>query len=786
VSPALECELPQRGPGVVIRLLSLCLCVWLPAKLAWAVGDAGAGAPDGGGLPDGGGSIDASAGNDAVPPPATSPLASDAAAAIPPALVRVPTIVLRGRVLGKGSREPLAGASVTVDAVPAAETDGTGRFEVPVLPGRRHLQIQQPGYQPLDVAVEATRDARETVFRLMPRQTGERYETVVSPPDEHASRTTLREEELRQVPGSFGDPFRVVESLPGVSQVIWPAAVYAIRGANPGNTGFFLDGVRVPALFHFALGPSVIHPFFLDQIDFYPGGYPAQYGRYVSGIVSARTVTPATDRTHVSADVRLFDAGGIVATPLDDGQGAVAVAGRLSYTGLLFSLLATDIVFTYWDYQLRLEHKLGNGRLTLFAFGSGDVLRGSGEGSIFSMPGMIGPEDQTTRAELSFHRLDLRWDGSVLGGKLQASALVGRDSSVTSIEQLVTFPVSVTMLTAAPRLFYTHALASWADLETGADLEAQRFRPRSDLPNATDQDLFRDRDAISAGAFVGMTLRRGTRLSIAPAMRYEWFSEQGENKFEPSPRLTVRVRPAGDVWIKTSVGRYAQLASLPVAVPGFEAFGLASYGTQTSLQGSLGVEGPLSANMTFEVTGFYQRLRLTDLESIFQYDIERQVVELRDGESYGAEVLLRRSLTKRLYGWLAYTLSRSDRLVGYYRKRAPSDWDQRHIVNLVLGYRMRGGWATSGRLHYNTGRPYPVSDERAFRVDYRRLPPFFQLDVRVDKQFIFDRFLLSAYLELVNTTLSREVFDLRVREDGALTDRGYRIVLPSIGVHAEW
>jgi hypothetical protein len=771
----------------VIRLLPLCLCLCLPAQLAWAAGDASAsdtgGRRDGGGGPDGGGTSDARADLDAVVPEAPPPVA-DAAAVIPP-LPRVPTVTLRGRVLGKGTPDPLAGASITVDAVPAAETDGTGRFEVPVLPGRRRLQIQQPGYQPLDVAVEATRDGPETVFRLMPRQTGERYETVVSPPDERGSRTSLREEELRQVPGSFGDPFRVVESLPGVSQVIWPAAVYAIRGANPGNTGFFVDGVRVPALFHFALGPSVIHPFFLDQIDFYPGGYPAQYGRYVSGIVSARTVTPATDRTHVSADVRLFDAGGIVATPIDDGKGAVAVAGRLSYTGLLFSLLSTDVVFTYWDYQLRLEHKLGNGRFTLFAFGSGDILRSS-EGSLFSMPGMIGPDDQSTRAELSFHRLDLRWNGSLLGGKLQASALVGRDSSVTMINQVVTFPVSVTMLTAAPRFSYTRALAWWADLETGADLEAQRFRPRSDLPDADKQDLFRNRDAISAGGFVGMTLRSHARLSIAPAMRYEWFSEEGERKFEPSPRLTVRVRPAGDVWIKASVGRYAQLASLPVAVPGFEAFGLKSYGTQTSLQGSLGVEGPLSATMTFEMTGFYQRLRLTDLESIFQYDIERNVVELRDGESYGAEVLLRRALTKRLYGWVAYTLSRSDRLVGFYRKKAPSDWDQRHIFNLVIGYRLRGGWATSGRIHYNSGRPYPVNDERAYRVDYRRLPPFFQLDVRVDKQFVFDRFLLSAYVELVNTTLSREVFDLRVREDGSLTDRGYRIVLPSLGVHAEW
>ncbi len=199
------------------------------------------------------------------------------------------------------------------------------------------------------------------------------------------------------------------------------------------------------------------------------------------------------------------------------------------------------------------------------------------------------------------------------------------------------------------------------------------------------------------------------------------------------------------------------------------------------------MEAAFGPALTFEATGFYQRLRLTDLQSIFQPDPERaDVVATRDGESYGIELLLRRSLTKRLYGWIAYTLSKSDRLVGYYRVKAASDWDQRHIVNLVLGYRFHGGWAASGRVHYNTGRPYPVSDDRSFRVDYERLPPFFQLDLRVDRQFVFDRFLLAAYLELVNTTLSREVFALTRQSDGTRNENGYRIVLPSLGLHAEW
>jgi hypothetical protein len=66
------------------------------------------------------------------------------------------------------------------------------------------------------------------------------------------------------------------------------------------------------------------------------------------------------------------------------------------------------------------------------------------------------------------------------------------------------------------------------------------------------------------------------------------------------------------------------------------------------------------------------------------------------------------------------------------------------------------------------------------------LPPFFQLDGRIDKRFVFDRFVMSAYLELVNSTLSREAYDIKRNCDDTLDEKGFRIVLPSVGVHAEW
>src|SRR5690606_11793801 len=177
-------------------------------------------------------------------------------------------------------RDPVVGARVLAEAG-AAETDATGHFELWLPPGAHALTIRAPGFTDMSVKIElADRPDLVYEYRLTPDVAGNPYRTVVRQQREVAvSSTTLRDEELRAVPGSFGDPFRVVGSLPGVSQLAGFLPYVVVRGAAPGNTGYFLDGVRVPILFHVALGPSVIHPYFIDQVDFYASGAPVRLGR---------------------------------------------------------------------------------------------------------------------------------------------------------------------------------------------------------------------------------------------------------------------------------------------------------------------------------------------------------------------------------------------------------------------------------------------------------------------------------------------------------------------------
>ena len=278
---------------------------------------------------------------------------------------------LRGRVLAKGTRAFVFAAAITVDQNPAGETDVDGQFEAIVPCGRRRVIIQAPAFETAEVARDACADPAPIIVRLAPLENAPIYETVVTAQPSQPA-LTLTGQELTKTPGSLGDPFRTIESLPGVASPVWPLPIYAIRGANPGNTGFMLDDLRVPALFHLALGPSVIHPYFFDELSFYPGGYPARYGRYVAGLVSAQTRQPASDMVHASVDVRLYDAGGLLSAPLPGGNGAVVAAARYSYTGPLVSLISPGLSLSYWDYQVRADYgkKGDQNQITVMAFGT--------------------------------------------------------------------------------------------------------------------------------------------------------------------------------------------------------------------------------------------------------------------------------------------------------------------------------------------------------------------------------------------------------------------------------
>jgi hypothetical protein len=607
---------PRRRLGLAVVVLGV-----LATPAAGAAQDADAqsadtraGHADAGGL-DGAPEVSVDGGvGDGVP-------AGAAVVPVPPPGPRAP---VQGTVFARGGHRRLPAAIVYVDGLAVAETDAKGRFAVMVAPGRHRLQVTAPVHVAADVAIDVPAEGWSGEVRLTVG--GSMQETVVAGKRAVAA-VRVGGEEARTTPGTGGDPFRVIESLPGVSQVIWPFALYAIRGGNPGNTGFFLDGMRVPALFHFALGPSIVHPYLIDKLSFYPGGYPTRLGGYVSGAIAAESVAPPPDTTRFAADVRFYDAGGLAAAPWDGGRGTVVVAARYSYTGLVVSRLFGNVSFGYADYQLRADHTFAGGRLTLLTLGSFDQLD---------------IRDQSIGdASLNFHRQDLRWERAVAGGLLFMRATSSIDDAHS---QLYDSPLDVRSYGLASRVAYSRPLGSAVVVEVGTDSEAQRFRTdiggvagalsATSTPAPQPQffgDLARSRDALTAAAYVAASIG-WRRLALDPGLRYAHYFEQGTTRGALQPRLAARIGLTQRLSADATVGRFAQMPSLPIGVGGFEAFGLRDFGLQTSTQAALSLEARLAADVTLRVTGFHQWLYVSDLRSTIARDVrEPEFLQMRHG-----------------------------------------------------------------------------------------------------------------------------------------------------------
>jgi hypothetical protein len=732
-------------------------------------------APDGGAAVDGGrDGASADAGRDGG---ARDGAGSEAGWGEAPAPVSVgPRAHVRGVVLARGGHRHVSGATISIDGAPAGETDAAGRFDVEVSPGPHSLAASSPGLVPVVLGIVVAAGGWSGTLRLAPGTAA--YETVVAA-KQPAAAVRVAGEEARTTPGTAGDPYRVIESLPGVSQIVWPFALYAIRGANPGNTGFFLDGMRVPALYHFALGPSIVHPYLVDKLTFYPGGYPARLGGYVSGAVVSETAAPPSEIVRLAADVRVYDVGGLATSGWDGGRGTVAVAARYSYTGLLVSHLFSNVKFGYADYNLRIDHALWGGQATLMTLGSFDSL----DIATATLTNADPRGNPVGDASLQFHRIDLRWQRAVGPGRFLARTTFALDDASS---QLFDSPIAVRAYTIGPRIDYLYRFAGGNSVEVGADSEVQRFRTDVVMTPSTPPlgDLARSRGALTSGVYASAAVGWG-RLSVDPGLRYAFYAEQGVTRGVFEPRLAARFALGPGTSLDATLGRFSQMPSLPLSVAGFEGFGLADFGPQTSTQAAGGFDGRLPAGFSLRLTGFYQWLLVSDLRSTFARDPrDSGFLEMRAGRGYGGELLLRAPEGGRVRGWIAYTLSWSLRdFDGIY---GPSDWDQRHILNVVATTKLGPGWTAGARFHYNTGRPYPV--ETTFgTVDYFRLPAFWQLDLRADRRIVLDRATLDVYFELGNATFTPEVVALqRQLDSGPPTDVGFRIVLPSIGVHAEW
>jgi TonB family protein len=595
---------------------------------------------------------------------------------------------------------------------------------------------------------------------------------------------SLSGSEVRTLPGAFGDPFRAVSVLPGVGQLVTGLPVFFARGAPSGNLGYLIDGIRVPLLFHAFLGPAVVHPRLIERVELHAGGYPASFGHFAGGVVSADLSQP---RGEFNADwtVRLFDAGAFVEVPFAGGRGNVMVAGRYSYSALLLSLLS-DLTLEYWDYQALASYELSKrGTLSVFAFGAYDFAASPStalDPNVSPAQNALGDLGGGENAVL-FHRVDVRYDHHFgESTKLRVATTFGTDAT-RGAQGLVKD------LLLGGRLELRSQVHPRVLLRAGASVESDGYQLSLDpnTENFTDVvALFPTRRDSVLGAHVDAVIEAAPDVTVTPGVRVDRYASRGRTALGVSPRLAASFRVNEAVSIEHAFGVADQTPNFVPGVPAVAVAGLPG-GLQRSLQTSSGVRAELPWNVSGTATLFHNSyFHLSDpfgQNQDLELDADEAAVR-STGQAYGLELLLQRRMSARFGGLLGYTLSRSTR--SYGRVHSVVGYDRPHVLNIAANYDLGRRWLASARGVFYSGVPgsRTLGERRIF--DQSRAAPFFRIDLRLEKRFMLTPSAWWAVTaELMNATLSREVLR-RPCEPDCRDETVGPIVLPSLGVTGQF
>jgi len=729
---------------------------------------------------------------------------------------------ITGVIVDDTTGAPVVGA-IVVAGEQEAITDASGAFTIADVPfGRIDLIVVADGFT---AYFGSARIGAALTIRLSgeARTGGEVIQVAGRAPS--GPPLHLSTEEIRALPGAGNDALRALQSLPGVARTPFGLGGLALRGTAPRDTNVYLDGIEVPLLYHFGGLASFLPTAAVDEISLQPGGASTRFGRGLGGVAIVTSRTGRNDRWRLGGELSLIHAAAIAEGPGPlDGTWLVGVR-RSYFDGIVAAAnLDLSLVPRYGDAQLRWES--GDGRWMAIAFASDDKVRLLRDPDDADTGGFDTSNVKSFSYKSRFARLGLRYRAVHGATELMVLPSVGIDDvNARAVHNDIdkglhrwTIPLALRVEVATPLLGGTISL--------GLDGIAQRHAysmlntpPPTPADPSPDEPVSRSlaRWAPDLGLwmehswFVG-----GDTVELRPGVRADYLGLS--ESWSVDPRIVVNEKLPGGVRLEQSVGMYH---SPPLVTDLDPIFGERMMAASTAIQAALGVKAIIGDDKELSATGYYQHLRHLPVDAVSAATpisdnggtesggllaISRELVDeqfgsysYRDsigkGHAYGAELIARRTVGSWT-GWLAYTYSRSLRDNPTYGPGyRPYVLDQPHTVTAVASARLGAHWRFGGRFRFATGNPYtpvagatydPVEDEyRAIDGPLlsERLPAFWQLDLRLDREWKRSWGLVVMYIDVQNVTNHRSPEGVTYSED--FTMRRYTRglpVFPSIGV----
>ncbi len=738
-------------------------------------------------------------------------LAIDEARALAAQAATAP-ININGRIKIKGEPGVVAGAIVAIEGTELETiSDSLGDFSFRGVPeGRVVVTVDSPGFDAGRVLIDDVKanEVSDVVVFLAPRVSA-KNELVISErrTQREVTKRVLTQKELTRVPGTFGDAIRVVQRLPGVQRAPFGLGAVLVRGGSPEDSTILIDGHLTRYLFHLGAGPSVLNTDIVDRLEFYPGGQGARFGRAIAGAIDVVTKDPNTETWSGKATVDLLSTSFRLEGPLtEDKKLAVFFAGRTSYVAevlnvgnVITEVLGDDninlltLAPRYADYQGKVLWKLPSlpsfhQAMTASLFGAHDSLDLALDAS------QLGPAaPSNVGITTGFHRLNPVWRARSMStndaGEPIVRAFVSPIGELTYSENrfdVSQFRLDIQRVGLRAEVEFrpveelgiafgtddSYALFT-STVDVPFFLPDERLFPR---PVTSDPPRFLATDEVfgtSSSFYVDSDVKVGPVKFLLGARADLWtFYDQTRAALDP--RFAFRADIFPFTVLKGNLGLYHQTTS-----PFFMAKKAGNpdlpleYGWQTGL----GIETWLTRSLDVDAQVFFRNA--SDLAEPVSGSPTRfiatgapRIQAIGHERAYGAELLIRQRLDEGLFGWVSYTLMRAEE-----RQDAPEgiegaddvNWrstelDQTHNLSIALSSQLPYGFELGGAFRFVSGNPatlaqggvFDADDARHERVNQpsrsQRLPPFIQVDLRVDKRFVFDTWALGLYLDLQNAT----------------------------------
>ena len=725
---------------------------------------------------------------------------------------------IKGRVFDPINNEGVPFANVVIQGTATgAVTDFDGNYAIENLePGLYNVEASSVGYE-TKVEYEIQTFNNKPAFvniELSPAsELLEAVEIVASPfskrEEAPVSMRTIGVSEIERNPGGNRDISRVIQSLPGVASPPSFRNDIIIRGGAPNENKFYLDGVEVPNINHFATqgssgGPvGLINVNFIKEVDFYSAAFPANRGNATSSIFDFTLKDGNPEKIKANITVGSSDYGLTLDGPIGE-KTTYIFSIRRSYLQLLFSALKLPFLPIYNDAQFKVKTKINaKNEISLIGLGALDqfeINTGVNDGvddpvtlerNQFILGNLVSNDQWNYTIGAAYkHFSENSFQQVVVSRNHLDNRAVKYFNNDESIEANKILDYRSQEIENKIRLEHTWRGEGWK-WNVGVGYENALFTNRTynRFVTASGEQLVADfRSELNLNKYSVFTqISKGfiaDRLKFSLGVRTDvaGYNDAMENPIDQlSPRLSASYLFAPKWSLNASVGRFFQLP--PYTILGYRDNANNLVNKQNGItyiqadHAVLGLEYLPFTNTKISIEGFHKvydnypfltrnNVSLANLGSDFGVIGNDPAVPLSGGRAYGLEFLIQQKLTKGFYGILAATLVKSE----FEDKNGdlrPSAWDNGQIVTLTAGKKFKGDWEVGARFRYLGASPYTPydaalsSDRETWDLrgvalpDYERLNEertgaVHQLDMRVDKRWFFAKWSLDLYLDIQN------------------------------------